>query len=301
MTVGRDEIEPAVEVVVEKQHAERQRAPARGPDAGDDRLVGKLQRRLLRDVQRRHLVGEVADRDAQRAVVAEIGRVDAHRAAAVAVRVERDARAGPDLHEPAVALVVEHEVLHRVIRDDEVGPAVGVEIDGGDAERLRHRHTSSRIPDLHPRARGDVGEVSVAIVPVQIGKRALERARRTVGAADAHEPEILLQIDVPGPAHVVADEEIEIAVAVVVEPGGARAPLIRAPLHTGRTRHVDEAPADVSEETIGADGGHEEIDPAVVVVVGGGDAHSVEVHRQAGGPGHVREVPAAVVAIQHEA
>ena len=38
-----------------------------------------------------------------------------------------------DLRKRAVLLVVEHEVLHGVVGDDEVEPAIGVEIDGGDA------------------------------------------------------------------------------------------------------------------------------------------------------------------------
>ena len=149
VAVGRQQIEPAIEIVVEEQHAKRQRAARRRADAGHDRLVRKLERRLLGHVQRRHLVGEVADRDAERSVVAEVGRVDSHRAAAVAVGIERDAGGGADFREGPVALVVKHEVLHGIVGDDEVGPAVGVQIDGGDAERFRQRHLRVRVSNLH--------------------------------------------------------------------------------------------------------------------------------------------------------
>ena len=235
VAVGRQQIQAAVQVVVEKQHAEGQRAAAGRSDAGDDRLVGKLQRRLLRDIQRRHLVGEVADGDAERTVVAEVGRVDAHRAAAVAVGIERDAGAGADLLERAVLPVVEDEVLHRVVGDDEIGPAV--------ARRDRSATTPSDLAIGTPVAGFLICTPARADTSVKwpwpslryrYGKCAFEGARRTVGAAESDEAEVLLQVDRSRPADVVADEEIEVAVAVVVEPGRARAPLVGVSADAGR-------------------------------------------------------------------
>ena len=148
------------------------------------------------DVEGRHFVGEVADGDAERVVVAEAGDVDAHRAAGVAVHVERDAGDGADLAERAVALVVEQEVLHRVVGDDDVDPAV---VD-------RSRRTSR--PATWPAARrcaglrtcrpacfGDVGELAVAVVAIEIGERALEVLRPAVGPAAAGELKILAFVD----------------------------------------------------------------------------------------------------------
>jgi hypothetical protein len=62
--------------------------------------------------------------------------------------------------------------------------------------------------------------------------------------------------------------------------------------------HVHEAAASVPEKVIRADGGHEKIGPAIVVVVPDRGAHPVQVDGQTGCDGHVREVPAAVVAVQ---
>ncbi len=79
------QVEPAVEVVVEEEDAELERQPARRADAGGDRLVGVERGVALRHVERRHLVGEVADRERQLVVVAVVGAVDAHGAGGVAV------------------------------------------------------------------------------------------------------------------------------------------------------------------------------------------------------------------------
>src|SRR5678815_163562 len=109
-----------------------------------------------------------------------------------------------------------------------------------------------------------------------------------------------LQVDRSRPANVVADEQIEVAVAVVVEPGGARAPLVGAAADARYGGDVAEVTADVPEQVVDADGRDEQVGPAVVVVVRRRDAHAVDVRGQPGGRGDVREAPFAEVAIQHE-
>ena len=80
VAVGREQVEPAVEVVVEEEQAELQRRLGRGTEAVEVGQVGELEaRRLVGDVEGGHLVGEVADGQAERAVVLEVGPVDAHR------------------------------------------------------------------------------------------------------------------------------------------------------------------------------------------------------------------------------
>ena len=140
----------------------------------------------------------------------------------------------------------------------------------------------------------------MAVVPIEIWERAFEGAWRPVRAAESDEPEILLKINRLRPLHVVADEKIEIAVAVVVHPCGACAPLTVAAADAGGGGHIREAPVDVAEQMVAADGRDEEIDPPVVVVVSRRDAHPVQIHRQAGGFGRVDEASVAGVAIQHE-
>ncbi len=112
--------------------------------------------------------------------------------------------------------------------------------------------------------------------------------------------EVLLEVDVPRPLHVAADEQIEVAVVLGVEPRGARAPLVGAAAHPGRRGHVVESAADVLEQGVAADRGYEQVDPAVVVVVAGGQAHPIGVEGEAGHRGPIHELAVAVVEEQRE-
>src|SRR5439155_6589595 len=87
------------------------------------------------------------------------------------------------------------------------------------------------------------------------------------------------------PPHVVADEQIDETVAVVVDPHRGRAES-RAPAETGAVRHVDEASlADVVKQATLPDGGDEDVLASVVVVVSRGHTHPVHryVEPRAGG------------------
>ena len=107
--------------------------------------------------------------------------------------------------------------------------------------------------------------------------------------SSVHE-EILLD----GPFHVVGDEEIELAVAVVVEPGRARRETGIG--DAGLRRHIDErARPRVAKQAIGAERRDVEIGPAVVVVVAGGHAEPVELGRKTRGTGDVGERAVAVL------
>jgi AcrR family transcriptional regulator len=143
------DVEAPIEVVVEEEQAELQEEAAGRAEAFGDGLVGEDQ--LLADrlahVQGVHLVGEVADRDAQRPVVAETGRVDAHRPARLPVGIERHAALGPDLLEGAVVPVGEDEVLDGVIGHYEVHPTVVIQINRSHREGFGHGQPGGRILD----------------------------------------------------------------------------------------------------------------------------------------------------------
>ena len=61
MAVGGEHVEAAIEVVVEEEDAELQRQPAGGPMPSVMASSVKSNGPGLRDVERGHLVGEVAD------------------------------------------------------------------------------------------------------------------------------------------------------------------------------------------------------------------------------------------------
>ena len=168
VSVDAEQVETPVEIPVEEHHPELQRQTAGGTDSPRDGLIGEETRCGAADVEGRHFIGEVADGDAQLAVVGEAGGVDAHGATRVAVAVEGDARQGSDLLEAAVALVLEDEVLDRVVGHDEVGEPIGVEIHGHHAERLGRGHPGGRIGDLHAALLANVGEASAAFIAVEV-------------------------------------------------------------------------------------------------------------------------------------
>ena len=135
VAVGREDVEVAVEVVVEEEDAERQRQQARAADGGRRRLVDE-QLRALVVVEREHLVREVADEQVRAAGAVVVAGVDAHRAARDAVLAVGHAGRDPLLGERAVPVVAIELVRLRVVGDEDVGPAVAVVIEDGDAERL---------------------------------------------------------------------------------------------------------------------------------------------------------------------
>src|SRR5881409_3533537 len=85
---------------------------------------------------------------------------------------------------------------------------------------------SKIIFDLNAALRGDVGEIAVAIVVVEPWKRAFKVVRRAVGARPAIDLVAHLRINILRPSNVIADEQIELPVVVVIHPRSARAPVI---------------------------------------------------------------------------
>ena len=160
-----------------------------------------------------------------------------------------------------------------------------------DAERLRARvEDAARRRDVLERAVAAVAEQPARVAAIRFG-----RAVRLLLAVEAAEHVVLRR-----PLHVVADEEIEQAVAVEVEPQRRRAER-RAAAEAARLRDVDErALAGIAEQPVLADAGDEEVGKAVVVEVADGDAHPVHLHVEAGGARDVGERAVAVVAIQRE-
>ena len=148
------------------------------------------------------------------------------------------------------ALVAIELVRLRVVRHEDVGPAVLVVIEQRDAQRFR-----ARVEDAA--GGGDVLERSVAAVtkqPAGVAAIGLRRAVRLLLAVEAAEHVVLGR-----PANVIADEQVEEAVAIEVDPhrGGAER---LASTEAARPRDVDErALAGVPEQPALADAGDEHI------------------------------------------
>ena len=124
VAIGHGEIQPAVEVDVEKGAAESQAVSGGDPTPDWGAMSSKTL--AAEPVEADHFVVEVGDGDAGRAGVVEIGDVDAHAGARLAFGAEGDSSLDGDFFECAVALVAVELVGLGVVGDEQIGPAIAV-------------------------------------------------------------------------------------------------------------------------------------------------------------------------------
>ena len=146
VSIGLEEIEPTIEVVVEEEQAKGEQWSSRGPDALEDGLVGE--ELPVADVEARHLIGEVADADPHQFIVAIVGGVDAHRSGRLTSIVVGDTELRPHLLEGAIAQISIEEIPGRIVGHDEIHPTVPIHIDGHDRQRFAHRDPRSRVDHM---------------------------------------------------------------------------------------------------------------------------------------------------------
>ena len=286
MAVRHENIRKPVEIEIEEEAAESQRQEARLADPGRGRVVEQTPPLVV--VQSEHLVGEVAYDQALAARAVVIGRVDPHRPARLSLLAEGDTGAPADLLERAVVPVVVQEVRLCIVGDREIGPAVAVVVQSDHAERLAGRV-------VHAGGARHVLERPVTLVAEQPVGRATIRFGSAVRFAVAVEgaEDVVLR----GPLHVVAHEQVQPPVAIVVDPGGARAE--RGVRHARLLRHVRErAVAPVVEQPVRAKAVDEQVGVPVVVIIGRGHADAIHLDGQTGLCRHVLERAVAAVAVQ---
>ena len=103
--------------------------------------------------------------------------------------------------------------------------------------------------------------------------------RRPVGARDTIDLVAHFRVDLLRPLDVVADEQIELAIIIVVDPGGARAPVHSRAAHSGRRGDLGElAVALVVKQVIAPHRGEEDVRQPVVVIIANGHPHAVETN-----------------------
>src|SRR5206468_11581500 len=130
--VAAQHVRPAVQVVVEEEGAELQERPGRGFDSLGHGGVGELHPLHIVEPQERvGLVGEVTDDYCEPAGAID-GRIDPHAAARLSLRISNAAEQAA-LLELAVALVAEEKVADAVVGDDDIRPAVIVNITNNEA------------------------------------------------------------------------------------------------------------------------------------------------------------------------
>ena len=276
--VHRDDVQPAVVVDVDPGGSEAGVRQARRADAERGAPLAE-QAGAVVDVQRAALAGQLGDEEVLVAVVVEVAGVDSHVGLGVAARAERRSRGQRAVVEGAVAPVHPQLVLALIVGDEEIEPAVAVEIGRCRAEGR---------PELaaHPGRRGHVLEDAVPPVAVeQVGLRPARLRRAVVGCAG---PVVALRVARQRVAEVVADEQIEPAVPVVVEERRRNPPSgIACAAPFGDVGEGAVTP--VAEHAVASEAGQVQVGPAVVVHVAGRHAHAVAAHGDARLGGHVGE------------
>ena len=295
VAVHLEQVLVTVVVVVEEQKAEAEDVGGcRSYLRGLANLLEQAGREL--PVERRLLALEVGDRQPCLAVVEQIAGIDPHARMWIAVLIKGDAALSADLGEGAVPFVVELEAGDGVVGDKEIGPAVAVVVPDGHAERLAPGRAD-------PGGAGHIFKAAVSLVVVESTVAGL------IGRRDA--VDVPLSGSVAGLVvgqrsilDIVADEEVQAPIAIIVQPGAGGAPLSLVG-DTGGGGDVGEARRAagggvVAEQVAGTeDGGHVEVVPAVIVVIADRGAHRVDQFPvQARGVRHVRERPIPVVVVE---
>ncbi len=245
--------------------------------------------------QRRGVVGEVGLEDVEAAVAVVVGHRRAHSRLRAAVFIERSAGYHGHVGEGSVAVVVVQNARRTVARDEDVGPAVVVVVERGDAERI----VAAGLVDVG--FRGDIFEGAVAAIVVKNvfrgrqssrpahHRRALPHARWALARSGRGR-----EIEV----NIVCDDEIEFAVAIVVNESATRAPRLSRSAHACLVRHIGEDAVIVVIEMVLAVVSDVEIFPAIVIVVADADALSPAARGQARFRGDIGERAIVIVVVE---
>jgi hypothetical protein len=243
------------------------------------------------------LLREVGLEEAEPAAAVVVADGQAHAALLRAVLAHRHPHGERGLLEGAVLLVDVEEAGRGVVGHVQVRPAVLVGVEPGDPEA----EVPARVG--HPRRLAHLREVAVAVVAVE----EVGHAGQAAGAALHLDAAMLAGLAlaelgqvVEVELHVTADEEVQVAVPVVVgEAATGRPP---AAADAGPLGDVGEgAVVVVAIEVIPADGGDVEVLPPVAVHVGRAHSHPPPRVPHARLVRDVLELPVAQVAIERAA
>ena len=210
--------------------------------------------------------------------------------------VESDAGVHGGFGERAVVIVVKEQTGRGVAGNVNVGPAVVVEIAGKRGEAV------VGVGLRHSGCFADVGESAIAVVVIELAVRPLQAARTAhhrhpfpQASRAAARLGRVLRIEI----NVVRNEEVEAAVAVVIEKSAARGPARVLVPQASLARHVSEGTvAVVVQQNVVAPEGNEQVHEPIVVVIASADSLPPADEADSGFLRDVRERPIVLVAVK---
>src|SRR5258706_13750187 len=173
MTVGNEQIDPPVVVVIENLGSP---ADIRKADRRHSGIVGNICERIATNTAVKHIVFivEVGDEYVEPSVVVIVTQRDAHAALLGAVSVNRHARFESDLLKRAVPVVMVEIVRRRVVGDENIYPAVAIKVTGDNVQPV----VTDRVVDAG--LFRHVGKCSVAVIVIERVTGAWQSPRTTL-------------------------------------------------------------------------------------------------------------------------
>src|SRR5262245_36787377 len=301
VAVDQEDVEPAVVVEIHEPAAPAEEARIDADAGGEGHVVeaqaGRLHAKVA--VERRGVAGEVGLEDVEQPVAVVIADAHAHSGLRLSVTAVSRARLDADVGERPVFVVVVERGGGRIVSDINVGPGVVVEIRRDDSESVR------AVGLQNARLVRNVRERDVApffrIVAVEDVLAAFQPGR---AAGDHHafvqtRPGLWRGRGLEVEVDVIGDEEVEVAVLVVIDEGRAAPPSGLQARHADLLRYVREhALAVVFIKRVPAVVRNEKVVEAVVVVIADADRLPPPRASQPRLFGHVGESPVTVVAVE---
>src|ERR1700674_3701875 len=300
VAIGDENIEETVIVEVEEAGSPCEKWNRGVAEAGAEGNVGEISAAVVA-VKGLVIVGEGGDEEVKLAVAIVIADADAHGSLCAAFFVNGEAAEVAYVLERAVVAVAVEIVRSGVVGDDQVQPAIVVEIGEDGSEAV----ATFAVSDA--RLQADVGERAIPIVVEEM----IAFAEEAHGAAKNGDASVLAGAfgDAPFSGedgaleivfHVTGNEEIEQTVVVVVAPGWARGPTAES--DTCLFGDVGErAVVVVVVKAVLAKVRDVDVRPSVVVIVGYCHAKPPALIRNAGLFGDVSEGAIVIVVEEHGA
>ena len=240
------------------------------------------------------VVAEIGHHQVEAPVAVVVAERQSHAPLLDSVFIYRHAEHESLLGEGAVMVVAIGVVGRCIIGDDEIGPAVVIQVRPHGPESI----VSDRVVDFSRDRHVCEGPVAVVAVERVAG------SGETAGAAlDGNSPVLAhrsfaeLRQVVQLECHVVGDEEIEIAIAVVIGPGGSRGEARVSDACFGGD--VFEGPITaVTVKPIGAKTGDVQVVIAVIIIIRDRHSHRPSRVRHSCVGRHVLECPISTIAVE---
>src|ERR1035438_622333 len=211
--IGEDQIEIAVVVVVEKLQP-----PSAHPPCGHANAEGHgdiIERQVfIVLVERENFFIDIGDEQIHPAIFVEIGGVHAHSRTRTPFGAVSNIGLQSKFVELPWAAIHKEKICDRVVGDEKVHQAIVVDVGGDDAKSFAWMSGNARLF-------ADVGEGSVAIiVKEKIGHGTEDSRNAVMPLAVGRDTAAVRRVKI----HKVANEKVEPAIVVVIEPNRARGP-----------------------------------------------------------------------------